>query len=156
MALSLNKLGKKKKAKIRVGRGNASGHGTYSGRGIKGQRARSGGKKGLKFKGFKRTLMSIPKMKGMRSLRLKPQIVKLSALAKHFADDAKINVGTLLAEKIIRDKKRPVKIVADKEKIELKTKLEIFGCLLTKTAAETVEKAGGKIIGNENGEPKAK
>ena len=49
LALHNLKVNKKAKRKVRrVGRGNASGSGTYSGRGLKGQKARSGGKSGLK------------------------------------------------------------------------------------------------------------
>ncbi|MFA6254919.1 MAG: hypothetical protein WC675_02675 [Patescibacteria group bacterium] len=47
--LKVNKKARKKSK--RVGRGNASGHGTYSTRGLKGQKSRSGGKGGLKRRG---------------------------------------------------------------------------------------------------------
>ena len=62
--LTLHNLKSKKgvrKKKRRLGRGNSSGRGTYCGRGQKGQRSRSGGKKGLKLKGFKQSLQKILK-----------------------------------------------------------------------------------------------
>ncbi len=58
------KIGSRHRRK-RVGRGNASGHGTYSGRGIKGQRSRSGGKKGLKLKGLRHNIKNFPKLRGL-------------------------------------------------------------------------------------------
>lgn len=64
----------------KVGRGNASGHGTYSCRGGKGQTARSGGGRGLKLRGFKALMQSTPKLGGFRSLNLKPATIALSVL----------------------------------------------------------------------------
>ncbi len=64
ITLSSLKPQKNRKKKKRVGRGNSSGHGTYSGRGIKGQRSRSGGKKGLKLKGLKVFISQVKKAKG--------------------------------------------------------------------------------------------
>ena len=65
MSLALHTIkpfsGSKKKVK-RVGRGLGS-RGTYSGRGQKGQKARSGGKKGLKLMGIRRLLLSTPKIR---------------------------------------------------------------------------------------------
>jgi len=56
-----------KKTRTRIGRGNGSGIGTYSGRGIKGQRARSGGKSGLTARAMKPYLLRIPKSRGFAS-----------------------------------------------------------------------------------------
>ncbi len=79
MALQLHNLqprpGAKKRRK-RIGRGNASGHGTYSTRGMKGQRARSGGRSGLKKLGMKRIIASLPKLGGFTSHR--PRAVGVS------------------------------------------------------------------------------
>lgn len=62
----------KTKPKKRVGRGNASGKGTYSGRGIKGQRARAGGRGGLKKRSIMRQLIKkTPKIGGFKSLKQK-------------------------------------------------------------------------------------
>ena len=66
MALSLHTIKKPKansKKRKRIGRGNASGHGTYAGKGQKGQNARSG-VSGLKRKGMKQVLLRTPKKRG--------------------------------------------------------------------------------------------
>ena len=62
MLITLHNLpalqGRKKK---RVGRGPGSGRGTYSGRGIKGQKARTGGRVGLRRKGVKQFITKLKK-----------------------------------------------------------------------------------------------
>jgi ribosomal protein L15 len=60
----------------RRGRGNASGRGTYSTRGIKGQRARSGGRGGLVLKGVRGYILRVPKSRGFKSLA--PEMVAIS------------------------------------------------------------------------------
>jgi len=142
MSLSLNTIKNTKKKKQRVGRGNASGRGTYCTRGLKGQRARSGGKSGLKLKGFKRNLLNLPKYKGTKSIRPNNQIVKLSDLEKSF-DNEKVTPGTLFEAGFIASMDLPVKILYD---IDVKKKFEVFGCLLSKTARVAIEKAGGSVI----------
>ncbi|MFH0987922.1 MAG: 50S ribosomal protein L15 [Parcubacteria group bacterium] len=155
MSLTLDNLGNKYKQKKRVGRGNASGHGSFSTRGIKGQRARSGGKRGLRIKGFKKTLLGVPKFKGMVSHYPKSQPVQLSILDKHFEDGSQVTPGVLYEKKLINKLNGPVKILKDVEKFE--KKLDIFGCELSERARELVEKAGGKLIETsaiKEGEPK--
>jgi len=62
----------KTSCKKRKGRGNASGKGTYASRGLKGQRARSGGRSGLKRRSLMRQLIKkTPKIGGFKSLRKK-------------------------------------------------------------------------------------
>lgn len=67
-----------KKKQRRVGRGNSSGRGTYSTRGIKGQRARTGSHKGLKLRGLKATFKGIPKAKGFTSIYAKAKVMNVS------------------------------------------------------------------------------
>lgn len=146
MAITLSNLGNKKKFKKRVGRGNASGHGTYSSRGLKGQRARSGGKGGLKLKGFKQNLLNLPKFKGMKSKKPKNQIVKISDLVRLFNDGDKINPGTLYEAKLIEKIDMPVKILLDKTDIELNKKYEIINVLLSSKVRSILEKNGSKVV----------
>jgi len=143
MTIGLNNLKNKKKKARRFGRGLGSGRGTYSGRGNKGQRSRSGGKKGLKLKGLKRTLLNAPKFKGMKNRFPKAQTVKLSVLDKHFGASDKINPAVLKEKKLISTINKPVKILFDKE---ITQSYEIFGCAMSQTAKTALEKAGGKYI----------
>lgn len=80
-----------KKQKRRVGRGNSSGRGTYSTRGIKGQRARSGSRKGLKLFGLKATFKGIPKAKGFTSIYDKALVMNVSEF-NHCKTGATVNV----------------------------------------------------------------
>lgn len=141
MILQLHNIGKKKKANKRLGRGNASGHGTYSGKGQKGQRARSGGKRGLKLFGFRRTLLSTPKMKGMKP-RDKSQVILLSSLEKAFVNGDKVTPTALLEKKLIRATWPSVKILVGGND-KLTKKLDIVDCHVSAAAKVLIEKAGG-------------
>lgn len=132
--------GSKKKVK-RVGRGLGS-TGTYSGRGQKGQRARSGGRKGLKLLGMKRIIMSTPKLRGFKSPYPKMIAVKISSLDKKFADGERVTPKTLLEKGLVGKMKVAVKILGDGE---LKKKLVIEGCAVSASAKEKIEHAGGTI-----------
>lgn len=144
MTLTLYKIkpfSKSRKKVKRVGRGLGS-KGTYSGRGQKGQRARSGGKRGLKLLGIKKLLLSTPKLRGFKSPYPKMTIVKVLNLDKKFKDGEIVSPQTLLARGLISKIKRGVKILGDGE---IKKKLIIEGCVVSKSAKEKIEKAGGKI-----------
>lgn len=123
--LSLNTIkktkGSSKKIK-RVGRGNASGHGTYSTRGLKGQKSRSG-VSNLKRLGMKKQLLKIPKVRGFKSDKPKNQVVSLKAINKYFKDNEIVNPETLFAKKLIGSVKLPVKILG-KEKLTVKVTFE--------------------------------
>lgn len=121
--LSLNTIKKSQGAnqkRKRVGRGNASGHGTYSTRGLKGQKSRSG-VSGLKKLGMKKQLLKIPKLRGFKSVYPKNQIVSVKMINSNFKDQEIVSPETLLAKNIILDKALPVKILG-KEKLSVKVK----------------------------------
>jgi large subunit ribosomal protein L15 len=123
--LSLNTItqakGRAKKNK-RVGRGNASGHGTYSTRGQKGQGSRSG-VSGLKRLGMKAQLLQIPKSRGFKSLKPKNQVVAIKAINNSFQDGEMVTPATLFEKKLISSASLPVKILG-KEKLTVKVKFE--------------------------------
>ncbi len=131
-----------RKTKKRIGRGNASGHGTYSTRGQKGQRARSGGRKGLKRKGMRQLLMSLPKIGGFKSLSMRPAILNVGDLEKNFTDGAMVNPGAILAKGLVRNIGNGVKILGDGE---LKKKLKVSDCLVSESAKQKITAAGGAV-----------
>ncbi len=143
LALHTIKPGKQAgKDKKRLGRGNSSGRGNYSTRGIKGQRARSGGKRGLKKLGLKPLVLATPKQKGFKSIHPKNQIVSLEDL-NIFQEGETITKELLLKKNLIDDTKKPVKLLSNGE---LKVKnLKIQGIKASKTAQEQIEKLGGII-----------
>ena len=129
--------------KVRLGRGNASGHGTYSSRGGKGQRARSGGRRGLKILGFKQTLQRIPKVGGFKSHRIRPAVVTLDALQRAFPDGAVVSPDTVVKKGLAESGRAGVKILGSGT---LKKKLTVKGCRVTAGAKTAIEAAGGSIL----------
>ncbi len=138
--LTLHTLtGANRKRGKRFGRGLGSGRGTYSGRGVKGQRARSGGKKGLKRFGMKAMIQTLPKKRGFVSQYSKPQTVSLGVLAEVFADGARITPALLKKYGLI-EKNASVKILTGGT---FKKKLVIVGCAFSQSAKKIFRKAGG-------------
>jgi large subunit ribosomal protein L15 len=120
MSISLNNIKKpaNHKNRKRIGRGNASGTGTYSGRGQKGQNARAG-VSNLKRLGMKSRLLQIPKVRGFKSQRPKNQVVSVEMINNNFKDNDIINPQVLAEKKLIKTAKEPVKILG-KETLKLK------------------------------------
>ncbi len=133
--------GSKRKAK-RVGRGNASGHGTYSTRGLKGQRSRSGGRKGLKRFGLNSMVRNKPKIGGFKSLYVKPEVVNLDQLEARFNAGEIVNVKRLIEKNLISSPKNGVKVLG---KGKLTKKLTVAANSFSETAKDAIIKAGGKI-----------
>lgn len=145
MALALHQLKPSpysKRKKKRLGRGDSSGHGSYSGRGIKGQRSRSGGKKGLKKKALRRLIKKIPQKRGfVRPQKIIFEIVNLKDLESKFKSGEKIT-PQLLKEKGLIKKEKFVKILGEGK---LTKKLEVEAHAFSKKAKEAILKCGGKI-----------
>jgi large subunit ribosomal protein L15 len=118
--LSLNNIKAKKGQKSikRVGRGNSSGHGTYSCKGQKGQNSRSG-VTGLKRLGMRPHILQTPKIGGFRSLAPKNQVVKVTDLNKNFKDGEIVSARVLFTKGLIANAQKPVKVLG-KEKLEVK------------------------------------
>lgn len=129
-------------SKRRVGRGNASTKGTYAGRGLKGQRSRSGGKGGLQKLGFKLRLLKTPKLRGFNSITPKKNTVTLAVLERICKDGETVTPALLEKRGVVSNKKSGVKVVA---RGELSKKLTLKGCIASKGALEKIEKAGGNI-----------
>jgi len=135
----------KKKVKKRVGRGGKRG--TYSGRGIKGQKSRAG----HKMKPIIRELVKrYPKLRGYRykskSKILPVATVNLSLLENKFNSGDIITPEILLERRIIRRIKGKIPQVKILGKGEIKKALTIEGCLLSKQTRDKMERAGGRIL----------
>ena len=144
MSLSLHTLKPSKHSKKdpkRVGRGLGS-KGTYSGRGVKGQGARSG-ISGLKLKGFRKILLSTPKNRGFKSTVPKAQVVNVGDFNAAFSDGAKITPKQLFKKQLISDENAKVKILANGT---LSIKVVLEGCQVSESAKAKIEQAGGSVI----------
>ncbi len=132
------------KNKKRLGRGNASGHGTFSGRGCKGQGQRKSGNVRPGFEGGQTPLARrLPKLRGFKApARLEFQIVNVSQL-NAFEDGTEINLAALLEKGLIRKKLLPVKVLGDGA---LKKKLTLKVHKVSASAKAKVLAAGGKVL----------
>ena len=136
-----------RKTRVRVGRGTSSGKGKTGGRGVKGQKSRSG----VSIKGFEGGQMplhmrlpkrgfNVPNPKKLNAVNLGRLQQALDA-GKLNASDA-VNTSSLKSAGVIRRELDGVRIIGNGE---LKTKLdfEVFG--VSVSAREAIEKLGGKI-----------
>lgn len=130
------------KNKKRRGRGNSSGHGTYSGRGVKGQKARAGGKSGLTARAMKPYLLRIPKARGFVSLRKTVEVVSLGALATAFSDGDQVTPQMLRKKGLIKSRRSLVKILAGGT---FNKRLTVSANAFSKEAEERITAASGTV-----------
>lgn len=143
--MQLNELKPKHKAKERKIIGRGGKRGTYSGRGIKGQRSRSG----RRLEPSIRILIKrYPKLRGYKfksQLDSKPAIVSIRDIEKKFKTNEIVNPQTLLEKRLIRKIKGKVPKVKILGKGNLTKSLTIENCLFSKTAKEKINKFSAKI-----------
>ena len=126
---------------FRLGRGHGSGNGKTSGKGNKGQKARSGGMGKLGFEGGHTPLARrLPKRGFTNFTRKEYAIVNLDQLNR-FADGTEVTVELLKNTGIVKDLKCGVKVLGDGE---LEKKLVVKANKFTKSAVAMIEKVGGK------------
>lgn len=136
---------KKKKIKKTVGRGGKRG--TYSGRGNKGQKARSGASIDPLFEGGRSSLIErLKKVRGFKSRAAKKNLIKLDALEKAFKDGELVSLETLLTAKLInkKDASAGAKILGNGNIVKKLTIAKEI--LLSESAKNAIIKAGGKIV----------
>lgn len=133
----------KRKAPKRVGRGASSGYGGYSGRGIKGQKARTGGAIKPGFEGGRMTLVrQLPKKRGFRSHHPKDQVVDIAVVSKAFDNGAVIDPKALAIKGLIDNPKLSTKILGNQA---LNKKFTFKKIKFSASAKQVVETAGGMI-----------
>jgi len=144
---TLNTTSQVKSKKIRVGRGIGSGKGKTSGRGVKGQKSRSG----VAIKSFEGGQMPLyrrlPK-RGFHSInKNKVAVLNLNKIQNLITNKkinlgSKINLENLIKAKIIRKTYNKLKILGSGE---IKEKVELHVDYASKSAKEKLEKAGGSL-----------
>ena len=146
--ITLNSTSKVINKKIRVGRGIGSGKGKTSGRGVKGQKSRSG----VAIKSFEGGQMPLyrrlPK-RGFNPLG-KKKIAKINLeKIQSFIDKKKINSNEMINVKLLKKLKivnknsQQLKILGNGD---IKTKISIEADLISKSAKNKLEKIGGSIL----------
>ena len=144
---NLNNTLQVKTKKIRVGRGIGSGKGKTSGRGVKGQKSRSG----VAIKSFEGGQMPLYRRLPKRGFN-QPSNIKIAKInldkIQYFIEkkiinpETKIDLNLLKKFKIIRKNFNKFKILGNGE---IKSKLSIETDFISKPAKEKIEKLGGKI-----------
>ena len=136
-----------RKNKKRIGRGEGSGRGGTSTKGMNGQLSRSGASKKAWFEGGQMPLQRrVPKFGFTNIFRVPYQVVNVNALQR-VADEKKINKDVLNAEVLkslglVTSSTKPIKILG---KGELKAKINLEVNAFSKSAKEKIEAAGGSI-----------
>src|SRR3990167_1648157 len=145
MLVTLNNLQPKKgnKKRRRIGRGSGSGRGTYAGRGMKGQKSRTGGKGGLKVMGLKQTILKLQKQKGMKRQSPSFSVVNIKTLEKRFTDGQIIDRQRLVEAGLLEKTTKYVKILGDGK---LSKKFTVKAAAFSQSAKEKIEEAGGKTV----------
>ncbi len=141
-----------RKDRKRIGRGLGSGKGRYSGRGLKGQKSRSGSHKmPAGFEGGQMPIdMRLPKLRGNTSADAMPigpfrtysQPVNLRDLEERFDAGAEVTPETLKEKRLIRKVSVDVKVLGVGE---LSKALSVSAHGFSKTAKKKIEKAGGSV-----------
>ncbi|UCC61250.1 MAG: 50S ribosomal protein L15 [Dehalococcoidia bacterium] len=136
------KAGSKRRRK-RIGRGDGSGHGTYSCRGSKGQKSRSGGGVGLRFEGGQTPLVKrLPSIRGFTNIfKTDYALVNLRQL-RAFEQGAEVTPQRLLEAGLVKSLKKPIKILGDGE---LQHPLMVKAGKFTESAKKKIEAAGGSV-----------
>jgi large subunit ribosomal protein L15 len=141
-----------RKSRKRVGRGQGSGKGRYSGRGLKGQKSRAGSHKmRAGFEGGQMPLaMRLPKLRGSTSkdampvgpFRTETQPVNVRDLER-FDAGSDVTPELLLAQGLVSNTRVDIKVLGDGE---LTKKLTVTAHRFSAGAREKIEKAGGTIV----------
>jgi len=141
-----------RKSRKRVGRGQGSGKGRYSGRGLKGQKSRAGSHKmRAGFEGGQMPLaMRLPKLRGSTSkdampvgpFRTETQPVNVRDLER-FDAGTDVNPELLLAQGLVSSARIDIKVLGDGE---LTKKLTVTAHRFSASAKEKIEKAGGTVV----------
>ena len=130
------------KAPKRIGRGQGTGQGTTAGRGMNGQNSRSGGGVRLGFEGGQMPLYRRLPKRGFTNINTKVYAEVNVKDLNRFEDGAVVDLEALAAAGMVKQVKDGVKILGNGE---LEKKLTVKAAKFTKSAAEKIEKAGGKV-----------
>ena len=133
-----------RRSRKRVGRGDSAGGGSYAGRGMKGQKSRSGPGVRPGFEGGQMPLIKgLPMKRGFNN-RYKTYyaLVNLETLQERFEAGARVTPETLHRLGIVRRTRLPLKVVGDGE---LNQAITVAAHKFTASARANIEAAGGTV-----------
>ena len=132
-----------KKNRKRVGRGDGSGHGTYSGRGCKGQKSRSGFKMSRGFEGGQLPLIRrLPRKRGFTNIfRTEYSVVNIGKLSV-FEAGSEVTPERLVLAGVVKSLQHPIKVLAEGD---INHPLIVKANRFSAAAKAKIEAAGGKV-----------
>lgn len=131
-----------RKKEVRLGRGTGSGVGKTSGKGHKGQKARSGGGVRVGFEGGQMPLYRRLPKRGFKNIWAKEYAEVNVKTLERFEDGAEVDAVALVEAGILKNVLDGVRILGDGE---LTKKLKVRAQGVTKSAKAKIEKVGGKV-----------
>lgn len=131
-----------RKGHFRVGRGLGSGNGKTSGKGMKGQKSRSGGGVRTGFEGGQMPLYRRLPKRGFKNIFAKVYAEVNVETLNRFEDGATVDAVALVEEGVIKNVRDGIRILGNGE---LTKKLTVVANGFTKTAEEKITAAGGKV-----------
>ena len=131
-----------RKNKRRVGRGDGSGFGSYSGKGMKGQKSRSGGGVRPGFEGGQLPLVKrLPSLRGFNNIfKTNYNVINLRELSEHFSEGGDVTLQILEEKGLISNTVLPLKILGDGD---VDVALNVRAQKFSSSATLKLEKAGG-------------
>ena len=135
-------LGSRRRRK-RVGRGDGSGHGTYSGRGCKGQKSRSGFRMKRGFEGGQLPLIRrLPRKRGFTNIfRIDYSVVNIDRLSM-FEAGSEVTPARLVTLGVVKSLRHPIKILA---RGDISHPLSVKANRFSAAAKAKIEAAGGTV-----------
>jgi len=143
--MRLNEIKPPRRAKslpARKGRGISAGQGKTSGRGHRGQNARSGGGVRRGFEGGQLPLYQRVPKRGFTNIFAKDYAEVNLKMLNRFSEGSVVTPQELLDKGLVKQKDKPVKILGEGE---LNHQLEVHAHAFSKNAAKKIEGVGGKV-----------
>ena len=132
------------RSRKRIGRGNAAGGGTYAGKGLKGQKSRSGNDIRPGFEGGQMPLIrKLPRKPGFRNpFRIEYTAINVGALGDRFPAGASVDAAALVGARLLKRADEPFKVLAGGD---LSHALTLRAAKVSAAARRKIEAAGGTI-----------
>ena len=131
-----------KKNRKRLGRGDSSGNGSFSGKGMKGQKSRSGGGVRPGFEGGQLPLVKrLPSLRGFNNIfKTNYNVINLRELSEHFPEGGDVTLQILEEKGLISNTVLPLKILGNGD---VAVALNVRAQKFSSSATLKLEKAGG-------------
>jgi len=135
---------KNSKKRKRIGRGDSSGSGSFSGRGMKGQNSRSGGGVRPGFEGGQIALIKrLPSLRGFNNIfKVQYSVVNIDSLNEFFPSGGEVDIQTLVKAGVFKNANRPLKVLG---RGEATAQFNVKTDKCSASAKSKIEAAGGTV-----------